>query len=402
VQRVAIIAESFLPKVDGVSKTAFLALRYLQMTGREVLVFAPDTAVHAVGGTKVIPLPSLPVPIAPESRMAIPHLQVKQQLDAFKPDLIHMFSPALLSWSGMVLGRQHRVPIVANYQTDLPAYAAHYGFPALSPLIRDYLRHLHNGCHLTLAPSQWTISQLQADGYRRLRRWGRGVNSAHFTPARRSDAMRARLLNGRDPARLVATYVGRLANEKRVELLHGVARTPGIALTIIGDGAKRPELETLFADTDAHFMGYLFGEELADAYASADLFTFTGTAETFGQVVQEALASALPAIVVDQGGVIDLVDEGHTGFIVPADAGAFAAAASRLVTDPDLRRQMGYNARQFAERNPWSVVLSQLEGFYSEALRMNARHNRVHPPTWWSAWVNRQPASTGTYYDRVS
>lgn len=407
VQRIALIAESFLPKVDGVSKTAFLALRYLQMTGREVLVFAPDSAVHAIGQTRVIPLPSLPVPHAPESRMAIPHLRVKQQMDAFQPDLVHLFSPALLSWSAMLVGRQRRIPIVANYQTDLPSYAAHYGFPLLSPIIRDYLRHVHNGCHLTLAPSDWTISQLQADGYRRLRRWGRGVNARHFQPARRTDTMRSRLLNGRDPASVLMIYVGRLANEKRVDLLLEVARTPGIALTIIGDGGKRDDLEALFAGTGAHFMGYLFGEALAEAYASADTFVFPGTAETFGQVVQEAMASGLPSIVVDQGGVVDLVRNGETGFIVPADAGAFAQAAARLVADADLRRQMGYNARHLAEQNPWGVVLAQLESFYMEALRLNGRHNRAHPPmpNLLAQLLNRPAAAARTpvedYYDRV-
>lgn len=403
-QRVALFAEAFLPKVDGVSKTAFLALRYLQMTGREVLVFAPDTAVHSVGSTRVIPLPSLPVPQAPETRVAVPHPVVKWQLDAFKPDLIHMFSPALLSWSGMVFGRQNRIPIVANYQTDLPSYATHYGFPVMAPIIRDYLRYVHNGCHLTLAPSNWTIRQLQADGYRRLRRWGRGVNSQHFTPARRTDAMRARLLNGRDPDRLVCVYVGRLANEKRVDLLLEMARTPGIALTIIGDGGKRAELEALFAGTDAYFMGYVFGDALAEAYAAADLFAFTGMAETFGQVVQEAMASGLPCLVVDQGGVVDLVRDGVNGFVLPADAQAFGAAAARLCADPDLRRQMGYNARRMAEQNPWEVVLGQLEGFYSEAIRMNARLNRAYPPVsvLWSQWLNRTTPANRTWYDRVS
>jgi glycosyltransferase involved in cell wall biosynthesis len=401
---VALFAEAFLPKVDGVSKTAFLALRYLQMTGREVLVFAPDTAVHAVGKTRVIPLPSLPVPHAPETRVAVPHPLVIQQLDAFKPDLIHMFSPALLSWSGMVFGRQNRIPIIANYQTDLPGYAAHYGFPLMAPIVRDYLRYVHNGCHLTLAPSTWTIRQLQQDGYRRLRRWGRGVNSQHFHPDHRSAAMRARLLNGRDPDRLICLYVGRLANEKRVDLLLEVARTPGIALTIVGDGGKRQELEALFAGTDAYFMGYLFGDELAEAFASADLFAFTGTAETFGQVVQEAMASGLPCLVVDQGGVVDLVRDGFNGFVLPTDAGAFAAAAARLRDDPDLRRQMGYNSRHLAEQNPWEVVLSQLEGFYSEALRMNARLNRAYPPMslLWSQWFNRATPADRTWYDRVS
>lgn len=110
----AIFAEAFLPKVDGVSKTAYLTLRYLQQTGREVLVFAPDTAPSHIGASQVIPLPSLGIPAAPETRVALPTLAVGDYLDDFQPDMIHMFSPALLSISGMLAGRRRNLPIVAN------------------------------------------------------------------------------------------------------------------------------------------------------------------------------------------------------------------------------------------------------------------------------------------------
>lgn len=404
VKRVAIFAEAFLPKVDGVSKTAFLTMRYLQQTGREVLVFAPDIAVQSVGTTKVIPLPSLGMPSAPETRIALPHPSVAQHLNDFQPDLIHLFNPALLSWSGIVVGRQNRIPIIANYQTDLPAYAHHYGYPFLSTIIREYLRRTHNACHLTLAPSSWTIDELHRDGYHRLRRWGRGVNSQHFSRAQFSQTMRDQLLNGRDPNALLCIYVGRLANEKRIDLLLEAARTPGIALTIIGDGARRPELEDLFAGTGTHFTGYMFGDELARAYASSDVFMFTGMSETFGQVVQEAMASGLPSIIVDQGGIVDLIDDGVEGFVCPADADAFAAAVRRLRDDPALRAQMGYNARLRAEATPWESVMAQLEGFYTEAVRMNERISRMHPPApgLLARFVQRGAPSARTFYDRVS
>ncbi len=136
---------------------------------------------------------------------------------------------------------------------------------------------------------------------------------------------RERLLNGRDPDSLLCIYVGRLANEKRVDLLLEVARTPGVALTIIGDGALREALESLFAGTGTYFTGYLMGDDLPQAFASADVFAFTGPHETFGQVVQEAMASGLPSVVIDQGGVADLVLPGETGFICPDDSLAFAA-----------------------------------------------------------------------------
>jgi glycosyltransferase involved in cell wall biosynthesis len=408
VRRVALIAESFLPKVDGVSKTAYLALRYLQATGREVLVFAPDIAPTVLNGSRVVPLPSLGLWQAPETRMALPHPMVAHELAAFRPDLVHMFSPAILSVSGMQWARQNRVPVIANYQTDLPAYAAAYGMPLLSPVIRDWLRYLHNGCHLTLAPSYWTIRQLQAEGYHRLRRWGRGVNSTHFHPDRRTEAMRARLLAGRDPRSLLVVYVGRLANEKRIDLLVEAARTPGIAVTLIGDGAQREELEARFAGTGTHFTGYLFGDALAEAFASADVFAFPSPTETFGQVVQEAMASGLPCVVIDQGGVLDLVQPGVNGFWAENDPASFAAALVRLRDDATLRAGMAHASRRFVEDNAWEVVLGQLEGYYHEAIALNDRWNRLYPPTFFETLLGvtgrlRLPEPDAeSFYDRVS
>jgi len=377
IKRVAIFAESFLPKVDGVSKTAYLTTRYLQEMGREVLVFAPDIAPTQIGPSKVVPMPSLGVRVAPETRIALPNLMINQHLDAFQPDLIHLFSPALLSVSGMLAGRRRHIPVIANYQTDIPAYANHYGLSLFSRPSRNWLRFIHNGCHLTLVPSNYTANQLHQWGYKRLRRWGRGVNTTHFSPQHRSDEWRTRLLNGRDPSNLVVIYVGRLANEKRIDLLLEVARTRGIALTIIGDGALRSELEAQFAGTGTHFMGYLFGEALAQAYASADVFIFPSPSETFGQVVQEAMASGLPAVVINQGGVIDLVQDGETGYICEPDTRSFAEAVKRLRDQPEMRARMAYDARCYAEAHPWSAIMAQLEGYYAEALRMSQRAVRV-------------------------
>ena len=377
-RRVAIVAEAFLPKIDGVSKTAFLTLRYLQQTGREVLVFAPDTAPAAIGSTQVIPMPSLGMPTAPETRVGLPSLRLINEIADFQPDIIHLFSPAVLSASGMMGGRLWNIPVIANYQTDLPGYSQEYGYHLFAGVVREWLRYVHNHCHLTLVPSSYTLHQLQEWGFHRLRVWGRGVNCQRFNPEYRTAEWRDRLLHGRDPDSLICLYVGRLANEKHVDLLRDVARTPGVALTIIGDGALREELEQLFAGTDTYFMGYLYGEDLSHAFASADVFTFTGTRETFGQVVQEAMASGLPCVVINQGGVTDLVIDGETGYICPDDPQAFAQAVRKLREEPALREQMSFKARQVALQHPWEAIMTQLEQHYIEALALNARLSRIY------------------------
>jgi phosphatidylinositol alpha 1,6-mannosyltransferase len=381
IKKVAVLTESFLPKVDGVVKTAYLTIRYLQETGREVLVFAPDIAVHEVGKSQVIPLPSISVPQAPETRIALPNPTVARHIEAFQPDLIHLFSPAAMAVNGMAMGRHLNVPVIANYQTDLPGYAGQYGYPMLSSPLNRWLRYIHNGCHLTLAPTRTVIRQLNDDGFRRVRHWGRGVNTVRFNPNHATQAMRETLLNGRDPNALLCIYVGRLANEKRIDLLLDVAELEGVALTIIGDGALREDLEELFAETHTYFTGYLIGDELAQAFASADVFTFTGENETFGQVIQEAMASGLPSVVVNSGGAPDVIDDGETGMVVEPTSQAFAGIIRYLRDNPTVGTVMGDRARDIAEQRPWSALMAQIEGYYEEAYMMNQRFKRLFGST---------------------
>jgi glycosyltransferase involved in cell wall biosynthesis len=393
VNRVALIAEGFLPKFDGVSKTALLTLRHLQLTGREVVVFAPDTAPTTIGPTRVIPVPSLGMPLYPEKRVALPNLAIHSYLEDFQPDLIQLFSPAMLSFSAAVAGRIMRVPVVGNYQTDLPGYADQYGYPLLSAPLREGLKFMHNLCHLTLAPSTATIREIESWGFRRVRHWARGVNTTRFDPARRSAEWRERLLNGRPADSLLCLYVGRLAREKRLDLLLEVAALPGVALTIVGDGPIRDEIKEEFAGTDAYLTGYLFGDELAMAYAASDVFVFTGTNETFGQVVLEALSSGLPVVVPDSGGVTDMAIPGETGIICETNPADFAAAVRRLRDQPALRRYLAEGARLYAQARPWEALMAQLEGYYTEAVNINDRFNRLHTgPLPTNAWLEELTA----------
>ena len=382
VKRVAIIAEAFLPKVDGVSKSAFLTLRYLQQTGREVLVFAPDTAPPAVGETEVVALPSLGMPNAPETRMALPSLAVASRLEDFRPDLIHMFSPALLSASGMIIGRTRHIPVIANYQTDLPGYAERYGVPVFSQPMRDWLRFVHNGCHLTLVPSKTTHDQLRDWGYHRLRYWGRGVNIVRFNPDHRSQVWRERLLHGRDPDALLCIYVGRLATEKRVDLLLDVARTPGVALTIIGDGGRREELEAQFAGTDTYFTGYLFGADLLTRFCQRRCLRLYRSQRDLrpGRPGGDGLGPA--SVVINQGGVADLVLEGETGYTCPDDPAGLCVEPSSICA---ITRRCANRWRSKPGRSrrsaPGRRIMAQLEDHYQEAVRLNERLLRMFPPT---------------------
>ncbi len=374
VNRVAIFTEAFLPKVDGVSRTALLTIKYLESTARELIVFAPAPAPRQISKTTIYTIPSLWLPFYTETRVAPPWPFILPRLRAFQPDMIHLFSPFSLGFMGMAAGNLLKIPVIANYQTDLPAYARSYGYGYFSAAVRELLRYIHNGCHLTLAPSCATMQELTSWGFRRLRLWERGVDVKRFTPARHSKTWRERLLAGRDSQRLLALYVGRMAKEKHLETLREIAREPGIALTLVGGGNYQPEIQCLLADTDTHFTGYLIGDDLANAFAAADVFVFPGPTETFGQVVLEAMASGLPVVVADRGGPQTLVADGVSGFVCPVgDALAFADRVRRLRNDAALRQRMGQAARQSAEQRPWIAIMKQLEGYYAEALSLHRR-----------------------------
>lgn len=373
VKRVAIFAEAFLPKIDGVSKTAVLVTRHLQQSEREVIIFTPDNngnTPEQLGPSQVVSVPSVEMPFAPETKVGFPSPIVNVHLDEFKPDLIHLFSPAVLSMAGIWYGQNRELPIVANYQTDLPGYTTQYGLNLFYQPVRTALRAIHNASHLTLAPAHTIIRQLQDWGFERLRLWARGVDTERFTPTKRSEEMRQQLLAGRPEGNLLVLYVGRLAAEKRIDLLTKVARLEGTALTIVGDGEARSDLEALFGER-AHFTGYLFGEELAQAYASADLFTFTGTNETFGQVIMEAMASGLPTLVPNAGGVVDLVLDGMNGYICQDNPEDFRRKVELLRDAPEKRQMMSQFARIFAEQRPWTTVMEELEKYYGEACAIN-------------------------------
>lgn len=372
VRRVALFAEAFLPKVDGVTRTALLTIKYLQQTGREVIVFAPAPALPQIGNTQVVGVPSLWLPFYSETRVAPPWPFLLPRLRRFKPDVIHLFSPFSLGLMGMLAGGLLKVPVIANYQTDLPAYTRTYGFGAVHSSFVRLLRYLHNGCHLTLSPSRSALEDLECWGIRRTRLWERGIDTVRFTPAKRDLQWRERLLSGRDPNNLIVLYVGRMAKDKHLETLREVARLPGVTLVLIGGGADQPGISN--ALPDAQFIGTLYGDDLAHAYAAADVFVFPGPEETFGQVVLEAMASGLPPIVTNRGGPASYIIDGENGYICPVDDGrAFAERVVTLRNHPDWRAKMAHQARIYAEHHPWIAVMRQLETYYDEALRLDRR-----------------------------
>ncbi|GAA5203778.1 GDSL-type esterase/lipase family protein [Microbacterium jejuense] len=363
--RVALLAESFLPHMNGVTGSVLHVLRHLAAGGHETLVIAPrageiTTDLH---GARTELLRSVPLPSYPDVRVVFARAaRLTAILREFQPDVVHLASPFVLGWQGVAAADALRVPTVAVYQTDVVAYAEKYGMPQASALVGRHLSRLHRRATLTLVPSSASLRQLEELGVDRLRRWGRGVDTSRFGPQRRSDAWRARTA----PGELIVGYVGRLAPEKQVEDLAALAGLDGIRVVIVGDGPARPALER--ALPGAVFTGHLTGTALAEALASFDVFVHPGESETFGQTIQEALASGVPVVATGTGGPVDLVRSSVDGWLYrPGDLADLRSRVADLVGDEGKRRAFGAAAGESVRDRTWDAVCRRLVAHYDEA-----------------------------------
>jgi phosphatidylinositol alpha 1,6-mannosyltransferase len=354
--RVAIVTESFLPHVNGVTNTVrHIADRLLQ-TGHEVLIIAPGPGPGSHGRARVVRVRSLPLPGYRSFSLGLPDSAVERTIAEFAPDVVHLASPIMLGAVGLRAARKLGIPTIAVYQTDIGAFARQYGVRAL-PVIEKWVGHLHRRSSRTLVPSSTSYAQLSALGVPQLHVWRRGVSLDLFGPEHRSEALHREFAHG--TSGVVIGYVGRLAAEKQVRRLTELADLPGTHLVVIGDGPLRPWLERHLPD--ATFTGMLGGPELATAFASLDVFVHPGEAETFCQTVQEAQASGVAVVAPAAGGPIDLVHSGRNGLLYdPADPTTLRRAVARLVHDEELRASLADRARRQIATRTWASVVDQL------------------------------------------
>jgi len=371
--RVAIVAESFLPHVNGVSNSVIRVLEHLRRTGHEALVIAPDNppgqprAERIHDGIRVHRVPSRMFPKVTSLPLGVPMPRMLSVLRGFDPDVVHLASPALLGYGGLRAARHLGVPTVAVYQTDVPGFAASYGIGMTTRAAWAWFRHLHRLADRTLAPSSATMETLVAQRFPRVHHWARGVDVIRYAPSGRDEALRQRWSPDGKP---IVGFVGRLAPEKHVERLIALAAGDAVQLVIVGDGVDQRKLQS--AMPTAIFTGALYGEELAAAYASMDVFVHTGEHETFCQVVQEALASGLPVIAPDAGGPRDLVTPWRTGLLLPVDEfqARLPGAVEHLLEE---RHRYSQAARRSVLARSWPAICDELLGHYLAVQSPEAR-----------------------------
>ena len=362
--RVAIVAESFLPNINGVSNSVLRVLEHLRRTGHEALVIAPDNprgeapAARVHDGIRIHRVPSRMYPMVTSLPLSMPRPRILRVLRGFDPHVVHLASPSMLGYGGLLAARRLGVPTVAVYQTDVAGFATSYGVPIAARAAWAWNRHLHSLADRTLAPSSSAIESLRAHGIPRVHHWARGVDITGFAPSARDERLRRQWS---PQVRSIVGFVGRLAPEKHVERLAGLARRDDLQLVIVGDGVDRAKLESLMPT--AVFTGALYGPELAAAYASMDVFVHPGEHETFCQAVQEAQASGLPVVAPDAGGPRDLVSPYRTGLLL-----SVAEFETRLGESVDhlLSERPRYSvaARRSVLGRTWPAICDELLDHY--------------------------------------
>lgn len=370
--RIAIITETFLPKIDGIVTRLCHTLRHLQSMGHQVLVVAPR-GVEEFEGTPVHGVSGFPLPLYPELKLAVPRPSVGRVLKKFKPDIIHAVNPAVLGVTAFFSSSYDRVPLVVSYHTHLPKYLRYYRLGLLEGMLWWCMRSTYNRADLTLATSQAMQGELEAKGIRRVHLWRRGVDTELFHPRRATREMRERLTQGHPEEKLLV-YIGRLSAEKEIERCREVlAALPGVRLALVGDGPQRKKLEEHFAGTPTYFAGFVQGEELGAAFASADAFFLPSRTETLGLVLLESMAAGCPVVAPMAGGTSDIVQDGVTGFLYnPASPTGAIDAIRKLLFDAELRAEMSQKARADAERWGWGAATYQLEQYYRKVLAREA------------------------------
>ena len=377
--RVAVVTETYPPEVNGVALTVQQLVQRLQARHHAFQLVRPrqsvgegapgDVALDEVLGR------GLPIPRYPQLRLGLPMKRVLlSHWTQRRPDLVHVATEGPLGWSALQAARKLKLPVSTDFRTNFHAYSRHYGVGWLRQPIAAYLRKFHNLAHCTMVPTPELQRELGAMGFERLLVVARGVDTERFSPAKRSEALRAQW--GVTEGQPVLLSVGRLAAEKNLDLLVRCVRAmrqvcPDLKLVVVGDGPERAALQD--ACPDALLVGSLSGEALAQHYASADLFLFTSLTETYGNVTPEALASGLALLAFDYAAAAELVRHGDNGLLAPfGDADAFVRRATDLAASPMLAQHLRERARSTTLAQDWSQIVGQVEAIWSQLVLQRA------------------------------
>ncbi len=374
--RILIVSETFYPSIDGVVTRLVEAVRYITRAGHEIAVVAPDLGEDNFEGVPIFGVPAHTLPLYRHRQWGLPSKKVHQYIEEFNPDVVHVANPLLIGLSGVKAANSMGLPLVVSFHTNISKYLGYYhlNYKWVRNLYWALMRRLHNSADINLCTSRAMQSLLRENGIKRVYALKRGVDTLNRHPRFKSEAMRERLSDGHSED-LLMVFVGRLAAEKELERLRPLLdRAPDLRLAVVGDGPAKTKLEKVFAGSNTVFTGYLQGEQLSKAYASADFFAFPSVTETLGLVILEAMASGLPVMAARSAPTLEQIVHGETGCLYDSGDTDTMMDALDLLRDEEQRKNMGIAARHQAERFSWTVTSQQLLDYYHLAI---ARNNRM-------------------------
>ncbi len=378
--RVACFAATMQPEQDGVTRVLYRLIDAMNRFGVEAVFFSPAIPPASEQPVIMHRVPSVAFPLYPQYRLALPgYGSFERILRSYQPDILHIHSPCSLGMAAARYGEQFGIPVVATYHTHFASYAKYYRIRILEGCAWKLMKRVYNRCQRIFVPSLPIIAELEQRGIRNLEFLPHGTDTRTFHPRFRSAEWRQTMSPG---GKSILFYAGRLVWEKDLRTLIGVydllsRRRKDWVLVIAGDGPIRGELEA--AMPDARFPGYLSGQDLSVAYASSDVFVFPSTTETFGNVMLEAMASAVVPVCASEGGACGVVEDGVTGFVTrPRDPADIAAKVEFLLDNPGVRCEMGRSAFTFAGTRTWGKIFTRLFAAYAEVIgRYHGRFQSV-------------------------
>jgi len=361
--RVALVADG-VGDMHGVTHT-LAELRHRGVPGFEVEVISTDL----IADRRLGAVAEVEVPFYAGLKVGVPSLPtIVEALAEGRYDLVHVCTPGPAGAAALLLARVMDLPVLGSYHTELAAYAGlRSADPALEGFAQAAMALFYGQCSVVLSPSEASDGVLEELGIaaERIGRWDRGVDTERFGPHRQVPGR-----FGED--RIAVLYAGRLTQEKGADLLADAflaarERDPRLHLVLAGGGPEEAVLRARLGE-HATFLGWLEGDALAEAYASADLFLFASRTDTFGQVLLEAQASGLPVVAVAEGGPCSIVEDGVTGLLRPADATALADAVVALAGDPAARARLAAAGPRAVRERTWDRALERLAAGYRRAL----------------------------------
>ena len=373
--KISVVTETYPPDVNGVAHTLSKIVDGLVDRGHAITLIRPrhskDETPHQNQGFQEKLVKGLPIPFYKHLKMGLPSKRELIRLWSFdRPDIVHIATEGPLGWSALQAAKKLRLPVSTDFRTNFHAYSTHYKIGWLSSAILAYLKKFHNSASLTLVPTRQLQNELSGYGFINLKIIPRGIDTHQFNPRKRN--LELRKAWGANEATKVLIYVGRLAAEKNLSTIfdayHSAKRIePNTKLVLVGDGPLRDEL--MAEHPEVIFSGFQKGRELAEHYASGDIFLFASQTETFGNVTLEAMASGLAVVAYPPAAAAELIQSGHNGMLAMDQGGLyFEMAVQALINQPMLVEKIKLNAANVGENYSWESILNQTESSFLDII----------------------------------